>query len=164
MVHRIARQIRCTTTKIEEDLGKAGKHDPAVGEQVQKDFEKLLEGMKSRQDQVVKDIDDIVKQIKTSNCNSGKQGSSDSNQNQKQSRKRDRNQSDQEVGQLARSEQAGGQRRRPGSSRRKRRAEQGKHSQKDQDPGENVEGDPGYRPGPEKAAHINLNEIGQAAA
>ena len=70
----LARQIRRNMLKIEEDLSKAGTHDPTRGEQVKKDLEELLDSMKQRQDQVVKDIDEIVKQIKVSNCNSGGQG------------------------------------------------------------------------------------------
>src|SRR4029079_17664887 len=90
----LARQIRRNMLKIEEDLSKAGTHDPKQGEQVKKDLEELINGMKQRQEQVVKDIDEIVKQIKVSNCSSGGgQGERDSNENQKQSRARDRNQS-----------------------------------------------------------------------
>jgi hypothetical protein len=155
----LARQIRRNMLKIEEDLGKIGTHDPSRGEQVRKDIDKLLEGMKGRQDQVIKDIDDIVKQLKTSNCNSGKQGSSDSNQNQKQSRKRDRNQSDQKSGKPRdgnKPEQ--GKDKKPGQQPPKGNGEEN-NNQKDRDSGENVEGDPQDRPGPEKATHINLNEI-----
>ena len=69
-----------------------------------------IDSMKQRQDQVVKDIDEIVEQIKISKCNSGGQGESDSNENQKNSRAA-RPQPGAEPGQAARPEQAAGSRR-----------------------------------------------------
>lgn len=155
----LARQIRRNMLKIEEDLGKAGTHDPTRGDQVRKDLEKLLDGMKNRQDQVVKDIDDIVKQLKTSSCSSGKSGSSDSNQNQKQSKKRDRNQSDQKSGKPRDPNKPEQGKEKGEQPQDKKGAGKEDNSRKDQNSGENVEGDPRERPGPEKAAHINLNEI-----
>jgi hypothetical protein len=160
----LAKQIRRNMLKIEEDLQKAGTHDPARGEQVKKDFDKLLEGMKGRQDQVVKDIDEIVKSIKTSNSSSGSSGSSDSNQNQKQSKSRDRNQSDQKSGKPrdpnggkpkdGKPKQKDAQK--PGNKKGSGAEDNGK---KEPDPGENTPGDPRESPKAEKFARINLNEI-----
>jgi hypothetical protein len=160
----LARQIRRNMLKIEDDLAKAGTHDPARGEQVKKDLEKLLDSMKQRGDQVVKDIDEIVKQIKLGNCNSGSEGQSDSNQNQKQSRARDRTKP-QGQGKPRDPNQA----QKPGGKPKpKDGKEQGKNNKKGgaedntrkaEDPGENQTGDPRNDPKAEKVARINLNEI-----
>jgi hypothetical protein len=152
----LARQIRRNMLKIEEDLGKAGTHDATKGEQVQQDLDKLLQGMKSRGDQVIKDIDDIVKQFKSSSSSSSGQGGGkrDSNENQKQSKSRDRNQSDQKSGKPRDQKDKNGQK-----PQNKKQGGPEDNSKKDENQGENQPGDPKERPGPEKAAHINLNEI-----
>jgi len=159
----LARQIRRNMLKIEDDLAKAGTHDAARGEQIKEDLEKLLDSMKQRQDQVIKDIDEIVKQIKIGNCSSGKQSERDSNENQKNSRARDRNQS-QKQGKPRDQNQA----KKPGGKQNPKDGKQPQNkkgsgaednSQKDQDPGENAQGDPRGEPKQEKFARVDLNEI-----
>ena len=71
----LARQIRRNMLKIEEDLVQGRDARPLARRAGQEGPRRAARGMKQRQDQVVKDIDDIVKQIKISNCNSGGQGS-----------------------------------------------------------------------------------------
>jgi hypothetical protein len=155
----LARQIRRNMIKIEEELSKAGTHDPSKGEQVRKDLENLLETMKQRQGQVVKDIDAIVEQMK---CNGGGgSGSKDSNENQGKSKSRDRNKpenqgkprdpnSGEQPGKKPKdgkkpSDQKGG-----GAEDNRRKAE---------DEGHNQPGDPRGEPPPERFVKIDLNEI-----
>jgi hypothetical protein len=156
----LAKQIRRNMQKIEEDLSQAGTHDATRGEQVRKDLEKLVEGMKQRQDQVIKDIDDIVKQFKS--C-SGGSGSRDSNENQKQSRARDRNQSQQQKPKPRDGnkdeQQTGKQKPKNGQKPQKKGGGAEDNRPKPLDEGQNTPGDPRDEMRPEKVAHVNLNEI-----
>jgi hypothetical protein len=154
----LARQIRRNMLKIEEDLSKAGTHDPKRGEQVKKDLDELIDSMKQRQDQVIKDIDEIVKRIKVSKCNSGGQGESDSNENQKKSRPRDRNQA-QNQGKPRDPNKSGQPKPKDGKPQKKKGGGPEDNSKKEEPQGENDPGDPRAQPKGEKVPHTNLNEI-----
>jgi hypothetical protein len=155
----LARQIRRNMLKIEEDLSKAGTHDPERGERVKKDLDELLDSMKQRQDQVIKDIDEIVKQIKVSKCNSGGQGESDSNENQKNSRARDRNQA-QDQGKPRDPNKGGKPKPKDGQKPGKKKGSGAEDNSKKEEPqGDNDPGDPKAQPKGEKVSHININEI-----
>jgi hypothetical protein len=159
----LARQIRRNMLKIEEELSKAGNHDPARGEQVRKDIEDMLDTMKQRQQQVVKDIDDIVKQFKScSGSSEGKGGKSNSNENQNKSRPRDRNQQGKprDPNDGNKDEQAGKPKPKDGKKPGKQKGGGAEdNSQKEQDPGDKQPGDPREELKAEKVAKINLNEI-----
>lgn len=79
----LMRQIRRNLMKIEDELHRV--RSAAAGEaseSVRKDMDKLAETLKRRQEQVTKDIDEIVKQLKASQSGSG----SGSSQSQSQSK------------------------------------------------------------------------------
>lgn len=74
----LMRQIKRNLTKIEDDLQKVESSSAsAKAAGVKEDMDKLVETMRRRQDQVTKDIDEMVKQMKAQQGGSGS-GSSQS--------------------------------------------------------------------------------------
>ncbi len=153
----LMRQIRRNMSRIEEEFSKLGPASTERGEQVRKDIERLLEGLQKRQGQVVKDIDDVIKQLKKSDSSSssgGGGGKSDSQQNQKNSQARDRNK--------PQKPQDGKQKGQKKDQQGKEQKDGGKedNSQKERDAGKNTNT---KQPPPparlEKVAHPDLNEI-----
>ena len=181
----LMRQIRRNLMKIEDELHRV--KSAAAGEAseaVRKDMDTLAETLKRRQEQVTKDIDEIVKQLKASQSGSG----SGSSQSQSQSKggkssqsksggkqSKDRNQSE---GAKKNPGKEGGKPDRPedGEGQEPQKPEGGKPEQGDAKSGKEPQGGkednarkgaPGEnRPGPNPAdpkarrvVHAQLNEI-----
>ncbi len=156
----LMRQIRRNMVKIEEELGKITPATAGRGEQVQSDILKLLEGMQRRQGQVVKDIDDMIKQLKLKDSSSGGGGGgggksgqkpSDSQQNGKNSKPRDRNKPDKPNG---------GQKKPSGKDQKKGGGQPEDNSGKEKDKGENTENQNLPPEGPrEKIKQDLINQI-----
>jgi hypothetical protein len=68
----LMRQIRRNLVKIEDELQKVrGDAAKTASDDARKDMEKLIETLKRRQGQVTKDIDEIIRQMKASDCGGG---------------------------------------------------------------------------------------------
>ncbi len=94
----LMRQIRRNLNKLEDELQKVEAGSAAGAKAVKEDMDKLVETMRRRQDQVTKDIDEIVKQMKAQSGGGGggggKSQSKSGSKSQSGGKSKNRNQSE----------------------------------------------------------------------